>query len=364
MTVREATPTDLATWDEHTVRTPGGHVYQSLAWAEHNAHSGWLARHLVFDDGYMVLALARAWPMIGGSSAYLPRGPVSAGEPPERTAARLDEATTFLAAEGVDVIATDSEIPAAGPYGELLGSIRFRPIPELQPSRHRMSLPIPSEATDDTLHAGLAKSTRQRIRSAEESELTIARYDGAGWRDDEGLFAPPPRSPEEALGLFYGLLEATGERRDFRFGPRSEFVPWWTLALERGLLVYLEAVDAAGTAIGGLVLYRHGQRITTVHSGDRDDAREQHPGLMHLLRWRAIQLALRERCVEMDLGGVDVAPDHRLPVKGDPMFGLYEHKRSFGAEFIEMTGAHERVIRPWRYALGRVSARIARTTAR
>ena len=45
----------------------------------------------------------------------------------------------------------------------------------------------------------------------------------------------------------------------------------------------------------------------------------------------------------MDLGGVDVGPDHREPVKGDDMAGLYEHKRSFGATWVEMLGAHERV---------------------
>ena len=85
---------------------------------------------------------------------------------------------------------------------------------------------------------------------------------------------------------------------------------------------------------------------------------------MHLLRWRAIQLALREGRTEMDLGGVDIGPDHREPTKGDPMAGLYEHKRSFGAAWLEMTGAHERVIRPWRYAAGRVAARMARLAGR
>jgi hypothetical protein len=81
---------------------------------------------------------------------------------------------------------------------------------------------------------------------------------------------------------------------------------------------------------------------------------------MHLLRWRAIQLAIREGRAEMDLGAVDVAPDYRIPVEGEPTFGLYEHKRSFGAEWIEMTGAHERVVRAWRYALGRLAGRAGR----
>jgi lipid II:glycine glycyltransferase (peptidoglycan interpeptide bridge formation enzyme) len=66
----------------------------------------------------------------------------------------------------------------------------------------------------------------------------------------------------------------------------------------------------------------------------------------------------------MDLGGVDVGPDHRKPGPGDPMAGLYEHKRSFGAHWVEMTGAHERVMRPSRYALGRVAARLDRLAHR
>ena len=28
------------------------------------------------------------------------------------------------------------------------------------------------------------------------------------------------------------------------------------------------------------------------------------------------------------------------------MYGLYQHKRSFGGQWLELTGAHERVLRP------------------
>ncbi|HET7494166.1 MAG TPA: GNAT family N-acetyltransferase, partial [Candidatus Limnocylindrales bacterium] len=152
----------------------------------------------------------------------------------------------------------------------------------------------------------------------------------------------------------------------FRFGPRQVFLDWWTAAHAAGLLVYLEARDPVddARALGGLILYRHGGRLSTVHSADAPGVREAHPGVMHLLRWRAIQLAIREGCTEMDLGGVDTAPDHREPGEGDPMAGLYEHKRSFGASWVEMTGAHERVMRPMRYAIGRAAARVARLVGR
>ena len=132
------------------------------------------------------------------------------------------------------------------------------------------------------------------------------------------------------------------------------------------MLVYLDARDPAdaGHSLGGLILYRHGNRLSTVHSADAPGTRESHPGVMHLLRWRAIQLAIREGADEMDLGGVDTGPRHREPGKGDPMAGLYEHKRSFGASWLAMTGAHERVMRPSRYAIGRVAARVERVVGR
>lgn len=363
MTVGEvalSSPAEQADWDRRTVQVPGGHVYQSLAWAEHRQAFGWRPRFLRFDDGFAVLALERSWPFIGGSSAYLPRGPVGGGEAAGGTASRLVAVGDYLAGEGVDVLATDAEVPAETGYGERIRRAGFRPIPEIQPSRHRISLPLPPNGTDDDIRAGFAKSTRQRVNGAERAGLVVVRYDTAGWSDGEGLFRAPTRPVGEALHGFYSMLESTGGRRGFRFGPRAAFVPWWQLAHDRGLLVYLEVNDDARTAIGGLVLYRHGERLTTVHSADRTGARSDHPGLMHLLRWRAIQLAMREDRTEMDLGGVDIAPHHREPVDGEPMLGLYEHKRSFGAHWVEMTGAHERVIRPWRYLAGRATALAAR----
>ena len=54
----------------------------------------------------------------------------------------------------------------------------------------------------------------------------------------------------------------------------------------------------------------------------------------------------------MDLGGVDVAGSRSEPREGDPLYGLYQHKRAFGGRWLELTGAHERVFDPRGYALG------------
>ena len=365
-TIHAATSAELADWDERTVDGRGGHVYQGLAWAEHRERSGWTADRLVFDDGFRVLVLRRPWPIVGGSSAYVPRGPVGAGEPVDETAKRLAAVVDHLAGVGVAVLASDAEIPAATGYGAALARQGFHPIEEIQPSRHRVSLPLAGRSAEDVF-GGISKSTRQRIRKAEDDGIVVVRHDGrvppGGVGDG---FVVPSEPTEVALDRFYDLLLETGARKQFAFGPRDAFLAWWRAALRAGHLVLLEArVGDGPDAVGaGLVLYRHGERLSTVHSGDHAATRRDHPGALHLLRWRAIQLALSEGRTEMDLGGADVAGARREPREGEPMWGLYQHKRSFGGEWLELTGAHERVVDAGRYRAGRIAARIARVLGR
>ena len=363
--IRAATAAELDDWDERAVDGPGGHVYQSRAWAAHRVASGWDADFLTFaDDGFRALALRRPLALVGGSTAYLPRGPIQTGEPVGRTAERLAAIVDHLASAGSVVVASDAEVPAATGYGTGLAEIGFRPIEELQPSRHRVSLTLAGRSEEDVFGA-VAKSTRQRIRKAEDTMESVVRHDGrlppGGVGDG---FARPGEPVEVALDRFYDLLLETGERRHFSFGPRAGFTAWWRSALRAGHLVYLEAWGIHGAPTAGLILYRHGDRLSTVHSGDHAPDRDQNPGALHLLRWRAIQLALREGRSEMDLGGVDVPGARREPREGEPMWGLYQHKRSFGGEWLELTGAHERILDPARYHLGRLAARAARVLRR
>jgi len=361
--IREASAAELVDWDERTVDVHGGHVYQSRAWAEHRVKAGWKADHLIFEDGFAALVLRRGWPWVGGWSAYLPRGPVAAGEPPARTAERLAEIVEWLAERDVAVVASDAEITAANGYPAEIERIGFHPIEELQPSRHRITLPLGGD--EDTIFGGIAKSTRQRIRKAEGEGIVVVRHDGHMTPGGVGEgFSATSEPTQIALDRFYDLLLETGERLNFSFGPREAFLAWWSSAVRAGHLILLEARSPDGEPQAGLVLYRHGQRLSTVHSGDHATARRDHPGALHLLRWRAIQLAIREQRMEMDLGGVDLPGARREPREGEPMWGLYQHKLSFGGEWLELSGAHERVIDPNRYRLGRLAARAARLVGR
>ena len=368
MNIHDATPAELADWDAQTVEAPGGHVYQSSAWAEHRRRSGWLPRFLVADDGGRALALVRSWPLVPGGSAYLPRGPVEMGADGVRQGERLIAFADALAAAGIDVVAADPEVPAAHrSFRATIEAAGFHAIEEIQPSRHRVSLPLAPGIDETAVFDAIARSTRQRIRGAEKAGVVVVRHDaqtgpgGAG----EG-FVAPAEGAGAAFDRFYDLLLETGERKHFSFGPRGGFVAWWRAALDAGFLVYLEAHAGAadGEPLAGLVLYRHGGRLSTVHSGDHAASRTTHPGALHLLRWRAIELAVGEGCSEMDLGGVDVVGSRGEPSEGDPLYGLYQHKASFGGRWLELTGAHERVYDARGYQAGRLAGRLTRVIRR
>ena len=79
--VRRLDGADLDGWDAAAVDVEGGHVLQSRAWAAHREATGWEARfHAVGDT--RALVLVRPWRMVGGGSAYVPRGPAVAGRAP------------------------------------------------------------------------------------------------------------------------------------------------------------------------------------------------------------------------------------------------------------------------------------------
>ncbi len=367
--LRELGPAELDDWDARTVDVPGGDLYQSRPWAEYRARHGWRPRFLAFDDGFRLLALERGWPLVGGAGVYISRGPVSAGEPAERTAARLVAASRWLAAHGVDVVSSDAEVPAGLGYEERIAAAGFARIEEIQPSRHRMALPLAGAPSEDALLMGIDATTRQRIRGAERKGLRVVRIEPRAAGDPGPGFEVPDAGRLEtealaALGRLYDLLVGTAQRRSFHLGAREPFLDWGRTGMAARRIVLLEVRSPEGEPLGGGMFYRHGGRLTYSHSADRADRRRAYPGVAHLMLWRAIQLARREGLDEVDLAGVDVPGARRLPEEGEPMYGLYAFKRSFGARWIEQVGNHQWVARPWRYRLGRVAGRMAAVTGR
>jgi lipid II:glycine glycyltransferase (peptidoglycan interpeptide bridge formation enzyme) len=370
LAVHDATRAELADWNTRTVDVPGGDVFQSREYGEYRSRHGWRPHFLAFDDGFRALAISRPWPWIGGGGAYLPRGPVAAGEPPEQTADRLRVAADYLAAQGIDVVSSDSEVLAASGYPGLLQARGFRPIEEIQVARHRVGVPLGGD--EEAQFGRISQSSRNLIRRAEKQDLRVMRFDArAADGPGEGFHVPDGEATsdavlEPALRRFYDALGVTADRRGFRglLYNASTFLDWSTTAIRAGLDFYLEARASDDRLVAGALFHRHGERITYGYAADVFELRDEFPGAVRLLIWRGMQIALREGRKEMDLGGVDTPGARRKPEKGEEMHGLLAFKEQLGGEWVEQSGNHEWVARPWRYALGRVLAAVARRIRR
>jgi hypothetical protein len=370
---RLASPEELADWDAHTVASPNGHVYQSLAWGEYRAAHGRPVWHIVFDDGFRMLVVGRDRPVVGGGWAYATRGPIPEADA-ALTAARVAKAAELLAGEGLDSFTVDGETPAASGLGSLLQARGFRAVEEVQTSRHRMDVNLGPEdahnSDEKTIFGSFGATTRNNIRQAERHGLRVKRLDAGGGRAEhdymgtgilegtELMGLEDPERTERMLRTFYVMLDATAERRGFALASEDAFLDWSQRALVAGHMLYLQAEHDVDGPVAGAIFYRHGHRLTYSLAGDRAELRRAHPGAVRLLVWRGMQIALDERRLSVDLGGVDTEGARGRPNKGSPTYGMYAFKESFGARWVDLTGAHQRTMRPMRNLAGKLLGRI------
>jgi len=326
--VLAAATTPPAGWDQSVVAPAGGHVLQSRAWAEHRAGQGWQPRFITFDDGRSVLLLMRRQSPLPGFAAYAPRGPISAGDGAAAVAERAIALANWAAIEGCRVLTVDPELDASADYDRLLAGRGFGEREEIQASRHRMLVALGQGVDEDELLGRMTKSARQRIRAAERAGTVVEM-------DEQG----------QALPDLARMLGDAAETKHFYMGNVAPLVAWWRRALAADP-ARLWVARNEGAVVGALLAYAQGGHFATAYSADDRSSRDRLQGTMHLLRWRLIQAALAAGHPYADLGGVDVAGARRLPGEGEPTYGLYEHKRSLGAEWTESAAAHEIVLRP------------------
>ncbi len=137
----------------------------------------------------------------------------------------------------------------------------------------------------------------------------------------------------------------------------DDYLVGWTSLIDAGLARLLLA-EHDGELVGGLFLFRQGGIHATAYSADRAArATTTCParctwcaGRPSATRW---QRAVRPSSSVAWTCPATAEP----PQKGDPNRGLYEHKRGFGAVWVEREPARRIVLRPDADGLARVRRR-------
>ena len=302
---------------------------QGTAWAAHRRSQGADPRFVTFSDGRGVLVVLRHQPLSVGQHRHRPARSGTRRRDRARTWRRASASwRAALAGIGARELFVDPELDADAGYEAAMDALGAVVTEEYQPSIHVMRLPLPPGTTEEAVWAGVAKTTRQRVRGAEKVGTVVRR-------DDTG----------ELLDAFGELLVERADALGIAMRPELGYLAAWRRLLAAGQARLLVA-EHEGQLAGGLLLYLQGGMHSTAYSADRASLRRELPGTMHLVRWTAIRDAITEGATAIELGGVDL-PGHRAAARsGRPQPRPVHAQVVVRGAWVVRTPARRLVLRP------------------
>lgn len=322
MSLRFATDTETANWNERILANPdGGNILQSKEMAEQKTLSGWRPRYIMAGQVAMTIlekrvpGLGRLWYILKGPGVTTVR----------ELDAFLPDLKKFAEAEGVFVVKIEPEIVKTGEtLIDLmkLGLIKVMPI---QP--HISTVLIDLSPDLDTILANLNQKGRHAIRRAERDGVKVETVDTT----DENC--------EKMFRLY--LITAEGQFPIRSYNYYKTF--WQRFAKAKiGQLFFAYAGDQLVAAAYAMVfgkksMYKDGASV------------RERPvyGASHLLQWRIIGWAKSRGSLAHDLVGTP--PSDQIDNPAHPYHGIGRFKTSFNKEVTDYVGTYDIVIRPYRY---------------
>jgi lipid II:glycine glycyltransferase (peptidoglycan interpeptide bridge formation enzyme) len=309
-----------AGWDDAAVRSPGGHVLQSAAWARIREQQGWRAEFVHIGDPLpLALVLWHDVPLLG-RMGYAPRGPVVAPGDRDGLAHALDALAALARERGAAVLKVDPELTDAHDQLAHAGFVRG---PDVQPVLATLVIDLAPEL--EALLSGLDKDTRWSVRQAEKRGVSL-RVAG----------------DEPALRAFYDLYRVTGQRAHFITRTFDYYRLVWRTLLDAGLAT-LRLAYVADHPVAGSMTWRCGERELYMYGATNDEGRKCFAA--YALLWQSIADAKASGATHFDLGGIPVDPSR----KSDPMYGPYLFKKGFGGTPRRYVGAHDLAPNALRY---------------
>jgi peptidoglycan pentaglycine glycine transferase (the first glycine) len=305
-----------AGWDDVAVRSPGGHVLQSSAWADIREAQGWRAEfHRIGEPLPVALVLWRPLPA-GLCIGYIPRGPVV------RDNSQLPDALGAIARLARErraiFVKLDPELDPATAE-QPLRQAGFRRAADIQPVLATLELDLAAE--EDALMAALEKDTRWGVRQAEKRGVTIRDADG-----------------DADLRTLYDLYAETGRRASFITRTWDYYRRMWGTLVAAGY-AKVRLAERDGAAVAGALVWRCGDREVYQSAATNEAGRSAYAA--YGLLWRCIIEARRTGARRFDFGGIPVD----VTRKDDPMYGPYQFKKGFGGTPRRFVGAHDAVPR-------------------
>jgi len=179
--------------------------------------------------------------------------------------------------------------------------------------------------TPDELLASFKRNTRNHIRKAEKQGVKIRTLEKAD------------------LKYLKSITEQTASRRDFTDKPLSYYESMYDLFAARNEAQFILAeakIDGKMTPLSAAMFMTYGDEIVYLFSGS-DEKYMRDYNAQYLIQWHMIQYAAKNGFKRYNFYGINGLPD---PSSKD--YGIYEFKKGFGGQVIELIGSFEQKITP------------------
>ena len=317
-----------AEWDETVLALPEPHLLQGGDWGGLKARWGWQVHRQAWRGGARADAVAQVLVRRVGRSpfriGYVPRGPLLT-DPTDPVAWRvvLRDLAIWARNAGLVLLRIDPDVPRSSTaVAEAWRAQGWRPA--------AVAIQFPNTMVSDlsmgetALLAGMRSKTRYNIRLAERRGVTIRRGDA------------------HDLEVFLRLYRATAARGGFGLRDPAYYLDAWSTFLSAGRATVLLA-ERSGEALAGVIPVAYGPTAWYLYGASGDDGREHMP--TYLAQWHSLRWAISRGCRRYDWWG---GPTRLDP--GDPLWGVYQFKRGFGAAWVDQLGAWDLRVAPLRGA--------------
>lgn len=343
--VRLSTSDSDPEWDSFVAATPGGGHTQSTLWAQVKASVGWRAVRVIVTQGKRMVGgaqiLVRRLP-VGGSAAYVQRGPILARDDTDLAGLLASELRSFADEAGVQYFAVRPPLENHDLARRLERSGFQASLIEVDPEP-AATVVVDLTADTDVILARMEAKTRYNIRLSMRKGVVVR--EGTG--DD--------------LPTFYRLLLSTSERQAFStntFDYYSEV--WRTLSPPGHVKLFLAEVD--GEAVSSLLAIPFGDTVTYWRGAWSGRLGNVHPN--EALQWAAITWAKSHGYRRYDFEGIDknvaeaIARGEQGPKSR--IHPLTSYKLGFGGHVALYPGLYNYMPNPLvRWAYGTIFARFA-----
>lgn len=324
MTLREATPDELARWDDLVWDNPGGpELYQCTTYAEIKKPV-WQPRYLVHEhEGrppVHALYLYRRVPPFG-ELWYCPMGPRVADADHARLC--FDDLRSVPVGTPFAVVVEPS-VPAQSPHDreDLIASVPgMRSMPDLQQGQHTVLVDLTPD--EDDIFASFRQRARRHIRKTSEAVIEH-------------------RADAEAYDIMWGLFAETMERAGVDRRQRDYHEDIWRRYIEagQGHFVLARPRESGDVEAGAFIIHRDG--LGYYKDGGSLRTRDSN-GLQYRVQWEAMRWCKEHGATTYDLYGAP--PSWAAEDEDHKLYPLVQFKTAF-APIVDQVGTMQLVLKP------------------